>query len=166
LSGADFEEVSEDVICHLIELTGFEAAAVIARDTDAPSWAKMISWFEDEFIHERVSLPQELGHEWCQPREVALAEIDGSFAPYKERFLNFGLKYVVLIPVILNDDLKGILLLGSNSNFEMRGGRLQRSIDIAGRLAVALASAEREEVLYRQAHFDDLTGLPNRQLLK
>ena len=166
LSGADFEKVSEDVICHLIELTGFEAAAVIARDTDAPSWAKMISWFEDEFIHERVSLPQELGHEWCQPREVALAQIDGSFAPYKERFLKFGLKYVVLIPVILNDDLKGILLLGSNSNFEMRGGRLQRSIDIAGRLAVALASAEREEVLYRQAHFDELTGLPNRQLLK
>jgi len=97
---------------------------------------------------------------------VALAEIDGSFAPYKERFLKFGLKYVVLIPVILNDDLKGILLLGSNSSFEMRGGRLQRSIDIAGRLAVALASAEREEALYRQAHFDELTGLPNRQLLK
>ena len=166
LSGADFEEVSEDVIRHLIELTGFEAAAVIARDADAPSRAKMISWFDAEFIHERVSLPQELGHEWCQPREVALAQIDGSFAPYKERFLKFGLKYVVLIPVILNDDLKGILLLGSNSNFEMRGGRLQRSIDIAGRLAVALASAEREEVLYRQAHFDELTGLPNRQLLK
>ena len=27
-------------------------------------------------------------------------------------------------------------------------------------------SAEREEALYRQAHFDELTGLPNRQLLK
>ena len=26
--------------------------------------------------------------------------------------------------------------------------------------------AEREEALYRQAHHDDLTGLPNRQLLK
>lgn len=166
LSGADFEEVSEDVICHLIELTGFEAAAVIARDTDAPNRAKMISWADNEFVHERVSLPQELGHEWCQPREVSLSEIDGSFAPYKERFLQFGLKYVVLIPVILNDDLKGILLLGSSSSFEMRGGRLQRSIDIAGRLAVALASAEREEALYRQAHFDELTGLPNRQLLK
>ena len=43
---------------------------------------------------------------------------------------------------------------------------LQRCIDLAGRLAVAFASAEREEALYRQAHFDELTGLPNRQLLK
>lgn len=166
LSGAEFEEVSEDLIGHLIKLTGFESAAVIARDTDSPSWAKMISWYEDEFTHERVALPQEMGHEWCQPRQVTLSDIDGAFAPYKERFLSFGLKYVVLIPVVLHDDLKGILLLGSDTRFEMQGGRLQRSIDLAGRLAVALASVEREEALYRQAHYDELTGLPNRQLLK
>jgi diguanylate cyclase (GGDEF)-like protein len=43
---------------------------------------------------------------------------------------------------------------------------MRRCVDLAGRLAVALASAEREDALYRQAHFDDLTGLPNRQLLK
>jgi len=166
LSGAEFEEVSEDVIGHLIELTGFEAAAVIARDNDSPSRAKMISWFEGDFIHERVALPQEMGHEWCQPRQVSLSQIDGAFAPYKERFLSFGLKYAVLIPVVLHDDLKGILLLGSDTGFEMQGGKLQRSIDLAGRLAVALASVEREEALYRQAHYDELTGLPNRQLLK
>ena len=166
LSGADFEEISEDLIGHLIELTGVDAAAIIARDTDSPSLAKMISWCEDEFTHERVALPQEMGHEWCQPRQVALAEIDGAFAPYKLRFLSFGLTYVVLIPVVLHNDLKGILLLGSDTRFKMHGGKLQRSIDLAGRLAVALASVERDGALYRQAHFDELTGLPNRQLLK
>ncbi len=166
LSGADFEEVSEGMIGHLFELTGVEAVAVIARDSDAPSLAKMISWHEDEFNHERISLPQELGHEWCQPRQVEVSQVNGAFAPYKERFLSFGLRYVVIIPVILNDDLKGILLLGSDARFEMQGSKLQIAIDLAGRLAVALASAEREEALYRQAHFDELTGLPNRQLLK
>lgn len=166
LSGADFEEVSEGMIDHLVELARIDAVAIIARDSDAPSLAKMISWHEGEFIHERISLPQELGHEWCQPRQVEVATVNGAFAPYKERFLSFGLKYVVIIPVILHDDLKGILLLGSDSRFEMQGGRLQISVDLAGRLAVALASAEREEELYRQAHYDELTGLPNRQLLK
>jgi diguanylate cyclase (GGDEF)-like protein len=166
LSGAKFEDVSQDVIGHLVEITGFEAAAGIARDINSPSWAKMISWFDGHFSHERVALPQEMGHEWCQPRQVSLAEIDSKFAPYKERFLSFGLKYAVLIPVVLHGDLKGMLLLGSDSGFEMQGSRLQRSIDLAGRLAVALASVEREEALYRQAHFDELTELPNRQLLK
>ena len=166
LSGADFEEVSEGMIEHLVELTRVEAIAVIARDSDAPSLAKMISWHEDKYNHERISLPQELGHEWCQPRQVEVSQVNGAFAPYKERFLSFGLRYVVIIPVILNDDLKGILLLGSDARFEMQGSKLQIAVDLAGRLAVALASAEREEALYRQAHYDDLTGLPNRQLLK
>lgn len=166
LSGAQFEEISEDVIGHLVELTGFEAAAVIARDVDSANLAKMIFWHEDEFVHERVALPPELGYEWSEPRPVTLADIDGGFAPYKERFLSFGLKYAVLIPVVLHGELKGILLLGSDTRFDVQGSRLQRSVDLAGRLAVALASVEREDALYRQAHFDELTGLPNRQLLK
>jgi diguanylate cyclase (GGDEF)-like protein len=166
LSGADFEEVSEGLIEHLVELTGVDAAAVIARDSDAPSLAKMISWFEDNYHHERITLPQELGHEWCQPRQVEVSQVNGAFAPYKERFLSFGLRYVVIIPVILRDELKGILLLGSDSRFEMQGSTLEVSVELAGRLAVALASVEREEALYKQAHFDELTGLPNRQLLK
>ena len=166
LSGAEFEEVSETLIGNLIDLTGFDAAAVIARDADAPNLAKMISWCEDEYTHERIALPQELGNDWCQPRQVSIAEVDAESAPYKARFLSFGLKFVVVIPVVLNKELKGILLLGSNSNTELQGSRLRISIDLAGRLAVALASAEREEALYRQAHFDELTGLPNRQLLK
>lgn len=166
LSGAEFENVAEDVITHIVDLTGFEAAAIIARDADSENSAKMISCFETDYFHERVALPQEMGHQWCQPRQVALTEISSTSAPYRERFLSFGLKYAVLIPVVLHDDLKGILILGSDAKFNMRGGRLRRSIDLAGRLAVALASVERDELLYQQAHYDALTGLPNRQLLK
>jgi diguanylate cyclase (GGDEF)-like protein len=166
LSGAEFEEVSEDVIDHLIDLTGYESAAIIARDVDGRNEAKMISWCEGQFIHERISLPQHPGHDWCRPSEVQVKLVDPAVAPYRERFLSFGMRYVLMIPVILNDDLKGILLLGSNKSFETHGSKVKRCIDLAGRLAVALASVEREEALHRQAHFDELTGLPNRQLLK
>jgi diguanylate cyclase (GGDEF)-like protein len=166
LSGAEFEEVAEDVIDHLIDLTEYESAAIIAKDVDGLNEAKMISWCGGQFVHERIDLPHELGHEWCQPAEVEVKMIDPAIAPYRKRFLSYGMRYVLLIPVILNDELKGILLLGSNKSFETQGSRVKRCIDLAGRLAVALASAEREEALYRQAHFDELTGLPNRQLLK
>ncbi len=166
LSGAEFEEVAEDVINHLIKLTDYESAAIIAKDVDGLHEAKMISWCNGQFIHERIGLPHELGHEWCQPSEVEVKMINPAIAPYRKRFLSYGMRYVLLIPVILNDELKGILLLGANRSFETQGPRVKRCIDLAGRLAVALASAEREEALYRQAHFDELTGLPNRQLLK
>jgi len=36
--------------------------------------------------------------------------------------------------------------------------------DLAGRLALAIESVWRDDELYQQAHFDSLTGLPNRQL--
>ena len=36
--------------------------------------------------------------------------------------------------------------------------------DFAHRLAVALSAAARDALLHRQAHFDSLTGLPNRML--
>jgi diguanylate cyclase (GGDEF)-like protein len=166
LSGAKFEQVSESVINHLMEITGYDAAAVIARDEDTPNWAKMISTHADEVIHERIALPKEMGHHWCQPRQVSLDEANDTIAPYRARFLAYGVKFVALIPVVLQDDLKGILLLGSISRLNLEQDSLLRCIDLAGRFAVALASVEREEALYRQAHFDELTGLPNRQLLK
>src|SRR5205814_358786 len=38
--------------------------------------------------------------------------------------------------------------------------------ELADRVAVAVSSAQRDEQLYMQAHFDPLTGLPNRLLFK
>lgn len=166
LSGAKFEEVSECVLRHLLAITGYEAAAVIARDEDRPSWARMIAAHEDEIVHERLALPVEMGHQWCQPRQVSLAEVDDDIAPYRTRFLSYDMKFVALLPVVLQDELKGILLLGSRNRLNLHQDNLLRCIDLAGRFAVALSSVEREEALYRQAHFDELTGLPNRQLLK
>lgn len=166
LSGTKLEEVSEDVVGHLLELTGCGAAAVIARDVDAPTKGKMISLHCGDLHHERIELPADVGHHWCQPRQVSIAQVDESDAPYKPRFECYGQEFVVLIPVILSNDLKGVLLLGFESEFDMEQDKLQRVVDLAGRFAVALSSVEREEALYRQAHFDVLTGLPNRQLLK
>ena len=166
LSGTKFEDVSEDVVGHLVELTGCQSASVIARDADAPSKGKMISSCGDEFIHERIDLPSGIDKSWCEPREIDISKVDEVEGPYKVRFEAFGHPFVVLVPVMLNEQLKGVLLLGFESNFDLSQGNQQRVVDLAGRFAVALSSVEREETLYRQAHFDPLTRLPNRQLLK
>ncbi len=166
LSGTKLEEVSEDVVGHLLNLTNCEAAAVIARDVDARDQAQMISRHEGQTFQDRIRLPSDVGHNWCQPRQVCLAKVSETDAPYKVRFETFGQSHVVLVPVILEDDLKGVLLLGFGAQYNLSQGSMERVADLAGRFAVALSSVEREETLYRQAHFDALTGLPNRQLLK
>ncbi len=167
LGGTNFEEVSEDVVGHLASLTKCEVAAVIACDPDSPNMGTMISSHSgDTCCHERIVLPVDVGHRWCQPRQVSLHDADLTDAPYANRFRSYGQNYVVIIPVVLSDELKGVLLLGYTAQHNMTQGGTQRCIDLAGRFAVALASVKRGEALYRQAHFDDLTNLPNRQLLK
>ena len=166
LSGTRFEDVSVDVVNHLVDLMHCQSAAVIACDVDEPHSATMVSLYKGEVIQEPIELPRGAGHDWCQPRQVSLAEVDDADAPYKARFELFGQGYVVLVPVILKSELKGVLLLGFDSRFDMSKTGLSGVADLAGRFAVALSSVEREEVLYRQANFDPLTDLPNRQLLK
>ncbi len=166
LSGSKLEDVSEDVVTHLIGLTQCESAAVIAREFDAPQVGKMVSLHNGVVHHDRIGLPDDVGHQWCQPRQVELDDSDTTAAPYKDRFKSFKHSYVVLVPVVLQDDLNGVLLLGSSKRMDMSRSGLQRVVDLASRFAVALNSVEREDALYRQAHFDPLTGLPNRQLLK
>ena len=147
LAGAEIEEVGEKVINSLVKLVRCDAAGIIARDADSPAWAKMITFHDEQFSHERISIPQGAGHEWCQPRQVEIGLVDQSVAPYKARFQAYGQKYVVVIPVVLEDVMKGILLLGATKPFEIKQASMQRCVDLAGRLAVALASAEREERL-------------------
>ena len=166
LTGAEFEEVSKDVIRYLLVLTDAESAAVIVRDPLLPTRAKMISSAGGEVRFERINVPKELGVQWSKPKQVLLTDSDRAVVPYSGRFLACGHNYVAIIPVVLKESLKGIVLLGSPRQLDMSRTGIGRAIDLSGRLAVALSSAEREEALYRQAHFDELTGLPNRQLLK
>jgi diguanylate cyclase (GGDEF)-like protein len=73
---------------------------------------------------------------------------------------------VFMLPVITQAYLVGIIALGFESIQAADEDNLIQARSFADRLAVALATAEREEKLYKRANFDALTGLPNRQLLK
>ena len=67
-------------------------------------------------------------------------------------------------PLVWGQAMCGWLLIIA-SNREAIGDEDRLMIgDLAGRLALAIASTWRDEALYQQAHFDPLTGLPNRLL--
>ena len=132
LGGTNFAEVSEDVVGHLASLTKCEVAAVIACDPDAPNMGTMISsHLGDTCCHERIVLPVAVGHQWCQPRQVALNDAGLIDAPYANCFRSYGQNYAVIIPVVLNDELKGVLLLGFKAQHDMSQDGTQRCIDLA-----------------------------------
>ncbi len=75
-----------------------------------------------------------------------------------------GMKLFVQ-PIARNQRIWGLIVLGQRNPDELANHRRTLIRDIADRLAVALATAERDRRLHVLAHLDGLTGLPNRQRL-
>jgi diguanylate cyclase (GGDEF)-like protein len=67
------------------------------------------------------------------------------------------------LPIEVEGNLRGALLLADP---ESRGSSTRHARAFARRFAVALGSQRRRAALLKQAYYDGLTGLPNRQLFK
>ncbi|GMV57764.1 MAG: hypothetical protein AMXMBFR72_08780 [Betaproteobacteria bacterium] len=68
-------------------------------------------------------------------------------------------------PIARGDRLWGVFALAMHDPKPLGREQVSLLMSIVDRLAVAVASAERDRKLYLQAHLDVLTGLPNRHYL-
>ena len=73
---------------------------------------------------------------------------------------------ILVLPVVLKDGLAAIIAIVLDEDREFSDDDLNHAREIADRTAVALSNAAWEEKLYHQAHYDALTDLPNRVLLR
>jgi diguanylate cyclase (GGDEF)-like protein len=106
--------------------------------------------------------------------ETEIARLGGSLAGLRldgtavgsalaAKLARLGARTLFALPIALNGKLAGLIVLGYRSNTAGPGDDEQRLLrDLGDRVAVALATAERDHALFRQAHFDALTRLPNR----
>ncbi len=77
-----------------------------------------------------------------------------------------GAKFFWVWPVMAGGDLAAVLSVGFEDAPSGGSGIADIGTQCAQRLGLSLASHARAERLYRQAHFDPLTQLPNRQLFR
>lgn len=73
---------------------------------------------------------------------------------------------LLLFPLHVSGLLKGFVLLGTRRGADAEEDDAGWAAQVVGRLSIALTRARWQADLYHQAHFDDLTGLPNRLALK
>lgn len=72
----------------------------------------------------------------------------------------------LIFPLSVSGLLQGFVLIGTRQQAGLGEGDTGWAVQIVGRLSIALTRARWQADLYRQAHYDDLTGLPNRSALK
>lgn len=77
-----------------------------------------------------------------------------------------GMRQAMVFPVRVNQRLDSVLVLLHANPPEERDEIVEAGLGLTQRLAVAASNIAWEERLYRQAHYDALTDLPNRVLLR
>ncbi|CAH1387076.1 EAL domain-containing protein [Candidatus Nitrotoga sp. M5] len=75
-----------------------------------------------------------------------------------------AIRHFFLLPLNWKDQMVGFVSLGFPVTAQWKSNEIKRIQDYADRIAVALFTKNREELLIRQARIDFLTGLPNRFL--
>jgi len=81
-------------------------------------------------------------------------------------FDNHRLQQVLIFPVRVNDRPDSLLILTYESPIDSLDEIIRAASSLTDRLAVASSNIAWEERLYHQAHYDALTDLPNRVLLR
>ncbi len=77
-----------------------------------------------------------------------------------------GARSCLVFPVFLDGEPTAMVCLGYRGEVVCTEEDILQTRRLADRVAVALSNASWEEKLYHQAHYDALTDLPNRVLLK
>jgi diguanylate cyclase (GGDEF)-like protein len=95
--------------------------------------------------------------------EKLIGRVDAPASALAEPSANGSPHALYGLPIEVAGKLRGALLLADP---ESRGNSTRHARAFARRFAVALGSEERRELLLKQAYYDGLTGLPNRQLFK
>ncbi|MEP5765188.1 MAG: EAL domain-containing protein [Halieaceae bacterium] len=116
----------------------------------------------DELIHTGAQFESSLRQRFMQDDYLLLQGTDSETPHYITATEIPSRFYFQSIPVRQEDELIALIVLAFKQCPEFGEDDVTLAQNYADRIAVALANAEWEQRLYRQAHYDGLTGLPNR----
>ena len=169
LSSVDTEQVIRTVIERMGDVVPADAVSVTLFDRDNPHHAQAY------FRGPRSGGTMTVARLDIAPETRSILESDekGGWialtAPVPDHLghlVDEGLRTAYVQPIVWRGVVCGALVLGYLADAARNDEERQQAREFADRIAVAVSSAWRDEQLYVQAHFDLLTGLPNRLLLK
>jgi diguanylate cyclase (GGDEF)-like protein len=167
LASQSLSEVLEKILDRAVAVSPHDCASILLIDPDNKKRAQLYSRMpgtQPETIHSRVILDQSALHWLASVSAGNIADADWVRARIAELpALKNGLS-AAIIPIFRSDKLRGALITQTTGTSDSAGQKHARLAELASRLAVALSAADHESELFRRAHFDSLTGLPNRQL--
>ena len=169
LRSADLEHVLDTIMSRVQELTQCQSVGITLRDADAPGRGRVFLTASGltELPVSRIALDDDMLEALAgQANGLTIVRCEESRHSFLKPLADTGAMFFWVWPVIVAEQLEAILAVGyrevpvADPVVAHCGGKF------AERLAVALSKSARDEHLYRQAHYDPLTALPNRLLFR
>jgi diguanylate cyclase (GGDEF)-like protein len=169
LRSVDLEHVIDAIMSRVQELTHCQSVGITLRDADAPGRGRVFlaaNGLTDLPVN-RIALDDDMLEALAQQTQgLTVVRCEESRHSFLKPLADSGAVFFWVWPVIVAERLEAILAVGyrevpvADPVVAHCGGMF------AERLAVALSKSARDEHLYRQAHYDPLTALPNRLLFR
>ena len=170
LSTPETEQVIRLVIERAGSLLSADSVSVTLLDPDNADLARTY-FLQGRDGDDAVSMTRQ--HLAVRDRRALQASPEFAWAPlaaeeraYLAPLRDAGMGTAYVQSIVWRGAVCGVLALGYRRAPAIGDEDRKHMSDFADRVAVAISSAWRDEQLYQQAHFDALTGLPNRSLLK
>ncbi|HTP39868.1 MAG TPA: EAL domain-containing protein [Steroidobacteraceae bacterium] len=169
LETAEFESSLDAVLARVCRLTHCHCASVVLLDPDAPSHGRCYLTLagSDACAVSRIGISEE----WLEylrenPEGTTIARWEPDRHGSLEPMCDAGAECFWVWPIINQMRVAAILAVGYPGTPVLAPDAAYKGRECARRLAVALGNNERGAHLYRQAHYDALTSLPNRVLFR
>jgi diguanylate cyclase (GGDEF)-like protein len=169
LEASDLEQSIEPILLRVCALTDAEVAAVALLDRDAPGHARSFVAGADGALCpvSRINLDPEITlllQEAPQGMPVQPHHLErySFLEPLRER----GAQICYVWPIFAGSEVAAMLSVGYRGMLEPSKDLVRYGLQCTSRLQIALSNQDCDARLYRQAHFDSLTSLPNRVLFR
>ncbi len=168
LSNLRIEDIIRIVLSRMHEIVSFDSISMTIIDHNNHSSCR--TYINDEFCREKITVHDleitlEAYQKLIENKYIIITNkenLPGYFSSVKMLDNNSFL----IVPGTIKDEVSIVIGLGYKnlSNFTEEDILLVQ--DFTNHVAVAVSNATWEEQLYHMAHYDSLTGLPNRMLMR
>jgi diguanylate cyclase (GGDEF)-like protein len=169
LESADLEQVLDAILSRVQTVTRCHGVGIALRDSDAPGRGRvyLAAVGLNDLPVSRVALDEGMLATLAAERQgLTIARCEDTRHSFLKPLKETGSEVFWVWPVVVAEHVEAILAVGYRELPAADPKLAQCGGEFAARLAVALSKSARDEHLYRQAHYDPLTALPNRLLFR
>jgi diguanylate cyclase (GGDEF)-like protein len=169
LAANEIDRALDIVLPKFRELTRAQCVGVILMDPTAHAHGRMFiaALGADELPVQRVNFdPAMIATIREAPEGLTIARVEETRHAFLASMRDAGAEFFWLWPVVDEERVSSMLVVGYHGEPARDAALADYGAAFADRLRAALSNSARDERLYRQAHYDPLTQLPNRALFR